>query len=102
MRDAARAFELAAQKGKAGQIYNVCSGRAVAMLKYLSEMLSMLPLQFIVKQDAAFVQKNDVPGQVGNSHKLNRAAGWRPGITLRESLTDLLNDWRQRVKSELE
>lgn len=102
VRDAVRAFELVARKGKAGQVYNVCSGRAVAIQRCLSEMISMSPHQFKVVLDAARVQKNDVPIQIGNFHKLNRTTGWRPKISLRESLSDLLNGWRQRVKSELE
>jgi GDP-4-dehydro-6-deoxy-D-mannose reductase len=102
VRDAARAFALIAEKGKAGQIYNVCSGRAVLMRKCLDEMLSMSPRQFEVRMDAGKVQKNDVPIQVGDARKLNRISGWRPQIKLRQSLSDLLNDWRQRVKSELE
>ena len=102
VRDAARAFELVAKKGKAGQVYNVCSGHAAAIRKCLSEMISMSPNQFTVELGAARFQKNDIPIQVGNSLKLNRATGWRPKISLRESLSDLLNDWRPRVKSELE
>lgn len=102
VRDAVRAFGLVAQKGKAGQVYNVCSGRAVAIRKCLDEMISMSPHQFKVRIDAERVQKNDVPVQVGSSLKLNQIAGWRPQISLKQSLSDLLNDWRQRVKSELE
>ncbi len=102
VRDAVRAFEMVAQKGKAGQVYNICSGRAVAIRKCLDEMISMSPHQFKVRIDAERVQKNDVPIQVGNSRKLNQVAGWRPQISLKQSLSDLLNDWRQRVKSELE
>jgi GDP-4-dehydro-6-deoxy-D-mannose reductase len=102
VRDAVRAFELVAQKGKAGQVYNICSGRAVAIRKCLDEMISMSPRQFKVRIDAERVQKNDVPVQVGSSRKLNQVTGWRPQISLKQSLSDLLNDWRQRVKSELE
>jgi GDP-4-dehydro-6-deoxy-D-mannose reductase len=102
VRDAAHAFGLVAEKGIPGQVYNVCSGRAVAIRKCLDEMISMSPRQFKVRMDTARVQKNDVPIQVGNPHKLNRVVGWRPQIPLKQSLSDLLNYWRQRVKSELE
>lgn len=102
VRDAARAFGLVAEKGKAGQVYNICSGRAVAIRKCLDEMISISPHQFKVRIDAERVQKNDVPVQIGSSHKLNQVTGWRPQISLKRSLSDLLNDWRQRVKLELE
>lgn len=98
VRDAVRAFELTAQKGKPGQVYNVCSGRAVAIQKCLSEMMSMSPKQLSARVDAERVQKNDVPVQVGSYQKLNKISGWNPKISLKQSLADLLNDWRERVK----
>ncbi len=98
VRDAVRAFELVAQKGKPGQVYNVCSGRAVAIQKCLSGMMSMSPRQLSARIDADRVQKNDVPVQVGSYQKLKKASGWSPKISLKQSLADLLNDWRERVK----
>lgn len=100
VRDAVRAFELIAQKGKPGQVYNVCSGRAVAIQKCLSGMMSMSQKQLSARIDAKRVQKNDVPVQVGSYQKLNKVAGWNPKISLKQSLSDLLADWRERVKAE--
>lgn len=102
VRDAVRAFALIAEKGKPGQVYNVCSGRAVTLLQCLDQMVSMSPRQFNVRVDEDRVQNHDVPVQVGNVHKLNQITGWHPQISLRESLQALLNDWRERVKSEVE
>jgi GDP-4-dehydro-6-deoxy-D-mannose reductase len=97
--DAARAFAMLAEKGKAGQIYNVCSGHAILMKKCLDEMLSMSPRPFKVRVDAEKIQKKDVSIQAGDAGKLNQITGWRPQIKLKQSLSDLLDDWRQRVKS---
>jgi GDP-4-dehydro-6-deoxy-D-mannose reductase len=99
VRDAVRAFTLLTEKGKSGQIYNVCSGRAVLMRKCLDVMLSMSSRQFQVRVDAGRVQKNDVPVQVGSARKLNERTGWRPQISLKQSLSDLVEYWRQKVKS---
>ncbi|MCE7858649.1 MAG: NAD-dependent epimerase/dehydratase family protein [Chloroflexi bacterium CFX2] len=101
VRDAARAFALLAEKGQAGQTYNVCSGNAVAIQECLSEMMLRSKKQLSARVDPARVQKNDVPVQVGSFQKLHKAAGWNPRIPLNESLEDLLNDWRERVKVEL-
>lgn len=102
VRDAVRALGLVAEKGKAGQVYNTCSGHAIAIRKCLDEMISMSPNQFEVRVEADRVQENDVSAQVGSAYKLNRITGWRPQISLRESLSDLLNGWRQSIKLELE
>jgi GDP-4-dehydro-6-deoxy-D-mannose reductase len=102
VRDAVRAFALLAEKGKSGQMYNVCSGRAVLMRKCLDVMLSRSPRQFKVRVDAAKIQKNDIPIQIGDARKLNQLTGWQPQIPLKQSLSDLLEYWRQKVKLELE
>ncbi len=100
VRDAARAFAMLAEKGEAGQIYNVCSGNAVTIQGCLSEMMLRSKKQLSARVDPARVQKNDVPVQVGSFQKLNKVTGWNPHIPLNESLADLLNDWRERVKVE--
>lgn len=102
VRDAVRALAALAEKGKAGQVYNICSGRAVLMRKCLGEMLSMSPRTLQARVDAGRVQKNDVPIQVGSARKLNKLTGWRPQISLKRSLSDLLEYWRQRVQSGTE
>lgn len=102
VRDTVRAFALLAEKGKSGQIYNVCSGRAVLMRKCLDVILSMSPQQFEVHLDAGKVQRQDVPVQVGSARKLQQLTGWRPQISLKQSLSDLVEYWRQKVKSGLE
>lgn len=101
VRDAAHAFALLAEKGEAGQIYNVCSENAVAIQQCLSEMMLRSKKQLSARVDPARLQKNDVPVQVGSFQKLQKVAGWNPRIPLNESLEDLLNDWRERVKVEL-
>lgn len=100
VRDAVRAFALLAAKDEAGETYNVCSGNAVAIQQCLSEMMSQSQKQLSARVDAARVQKNDVPVQVGSFQKLHKAAGWDPRIPLKQSLSDLLDDWRERIKAE--
>lgn len=100
VRDAVRAYESIAKKGKPGEVYNVCSGRAVAISECLSNLLKQarVPLEAVL--DPAKVQKNDVPIQIGSAKKLQEATGWIPKIGLKKSLIDLLDDWRERVEME--
>ncbi|MCC7119848.1 MAG: GDP-mannose 4,6-dehydratase [Anaerolineales bacterium] len=101
VRDAVRAYELIARKGKPGEIYNVCSGRAVSIAECLSILARQAEVRVEAVLDPAKVQKNDVPIQIGSAKKLMDTTRWRPRIGLKKSLVDLLNDWRERVK-ELE
>lgn len=102
VRDAVRAFEMIVEHGKAGEIYNVCSGKAVSLKQCLGEMLAQAQKPLNPKIDAEKFQANDIPRQVGSFQKINKACGWSPKISLKESLTHLLNDWRERVKSNAE
>jgi len=100
VRDAVRASVMLAEIGKAGQVYNVCSARAVTIQQCLDAMMSMSIKQLSITVDESRVQKNDVPVQVGSFHKLHKTTGWNPQISLRQSLSDMLADWRERVKVE--
>jgi GDP-4-dehydro-6-deoxy-D-mannose reductase len=102
VRDAVRAFSVIAENAQAGEIYNVCSGKTVSLQDCLSEMMSQSQRQLEVKIEAERVQINDIPIQVGSYQKLKKACGWRPQISLKESLIDLLNDWRERIKLDVE
>ncbi|MCZ2127902.1 MAG: GDP-mannose 4,6-dehydratase [Anaerolineales bacterium] len=100
VRDAARALFLLAEKDVSGQIYNVCSGTATAIQQCLDEMTARSKKKLSVKKDAARMQKNDAPIQFGSYQKLKKATGWSPRVSLNESLTEMLADWRERVKTE--
>jgi len=100
VRDAVRAYSLIAEHGKAGQTYNVCSGRAVSIRECLQILLDQARVPIEAVLDPARVQKNDIPIQIGSAKKLRESTGWKAEISVRQSLIDLLNDWREKVKSE--
>ncbi len=102
VRDAARAILLIVKKGKAGQIYNVCSGRAIPIRRCLDLLLSMSPRHFKIRVNEERIQKNDVVFQVGSARKLKITTGWHPKIPLKQSLDDMLSDWRQKVAVGME
>lgn len=100
VRDAVRAYGLIAKKGRGGEVYNVCSGRAVAVGECLSILLKQAKVPVEAVLDPAKVQGNDVPIQIGSARKLHEETGWVPKIGLKKSLIDLLNDWRERIAME--
>ena len=83
-----------------GQAYNVASGQATAV----SECLDFLRKQAKVPVDAAVdparVQMDDIPVQAGSIKRLQAATGWELEFSKEQSLLDMLEDWRQRVKRE--
>jgi len=99
VRDAARAYGLVAFHGSPGSIYNVCSGGTVSIQDCFNKLLERSRISVEAVRDPARVQENDVPLQVGSAARLNRLTGWKPKIELEQSLADLLDDWREKVKT---
>lgn len=100
VRDAARAYALLAERGKAGQTYNVCSGQAVSIQYCLQILLDEVRIPVEAILDPLRVQRQDVPVQVGSAKKIRQLTGWKPEIDIRQSLVDLLNDWREKINME--
>jgi GDP-4-dehydro-6-deoxy-D-mannose reductase len=100
VRDAVRAYSLIAERGSPGAIYNVCSGRAISIRAGLRILLDQAEVPIEAVLDPARVQKNDIPIQIGSAKKLHESTGWKAKISVMQSLIDLLNDWREKVKSE--
>jgi GDP-4-dehydro-6-deoxy-D-mannose reductase len=97
VRDMVRGYFLAATKGRAGEVYNICSGKTWRIKKVLDYYLSLSKVKVEVKQDPARMRPSDVPILLGDNSKFVKQTGWRPQIPLEKTLEDLLNYWRENV-----
>jgi GDP-4-dehydro-6-deoxy-D-mannose reductase len=102
VRDAVRACEMIASRGEPGKVYNVCSGHAVSIQFCLDLLLSMSSIHPKVIFNPEQIQNGDVSIQIGSASLLRRQTGWKPQIPLDQSFADLLNYWRDRVKTRPE
>ena len=96
VRDAVRAYILLLEKGRTGEVYNVCSGRATALREILEVLLTSASKEVSVEQDPEKLRKVDIPYLVGDSSKIRAETGWEPKISLEKTLADLLDYWRAR------
>jgi GDP-4-dehydro-6-deoxy-D-mannose reductase len=99
VRDVVRAYRLLAERGEPGEAYNVCSGRAVSVQQLAEDLLAMARHPMHLKPDPALERPVDVPVLLGDYTRLQRATGWEPAIPLAQTLEDLLDDMRTRVRS---
>ena len=99
VRDVVRAYWLALEKGKPGEVYNIGSGRCRTVKEMLETLLSLASAKITVKQDPARLRPSDVMLLVGDSSKFQQATGWKPTIPLERTLEDSLNYWRNRLKT---
>ena len=99
VRDVAAAYVALADRGVDGEIYNVCSGRPVALKDVLRRLITIAGVPVDVREEAARMRPSDVPVSYGDPSKLRGAAGWTPRFVLDRSLHDVYEEAlaRERV-----
>lgn len=98
VRDIVAAYYSAYQKGIAGEVYNLASGRAVSIRKILDIFLKLARVKIKVKISPKKFRKTDEPVSSGSYRKFKKKTGWWPTISLEKSLLDTLNYWRGKIK----
>ncbi len=98
VRDVVRAYEGLLLRGEAGEVYNVASGQARTIRSILDSLLAMTEVEIRVETDPDRYRPADVPIIYGSYRKLEAAIGWRPEIPFEQTLRDVLNEWRARVR----
>ena len=94
VKDACRAVRLIAEKGYAGEVYNICSGETHTAQEVLNKLISMAMVDVKVTQDPARMRPSDTPVICGNHDKLTAHTGWQPQLGLDDILADALGYWR--------
>ncbi|MEO0082867.1 MAG: GDP-mannose 4,6-dehydratase [candidate division WOR-3 bacterium] len=97
VRDVVRAYYLTLAKGKPGEVYNVCSGKGYKIKEMLNILLSLAKVDIDIKQDPKRLRPSDVELLIGDNTKISKEIGWRPEIPFKQTLSDLLNFWRQKI-----
>jgi GDP-4-dehydro-6-deoxy-D-mannose reductase len=97
VRDVVRAHWLAVTVGTPGEVYNIASGSDVRIQDLLDQMRAMARLPVAVEHDPDRMRPSDVPTLRGDATKLRRATGWTPAIPLEQTLSDLLDYWRNEL-----
>ena len=96
VRDMARAYWLAVQKGESGDVYNICSGKTVSIKEILDKLLNMSSKNIKVKQDPKRLRSSDIPILLGDSTKFRKQTGWEQKIPFEKTLRCILDYWRER------
>jgi GDP-4-dehydro-6-deoxy-D-mannose reductase len=97
VRDVVRAYWLLLEKGQPGEVYNVCSGRGIAIREILERLVALTDATVELRVDPARLRPSDIPALVGDPERLRRATGWQPCLPIERTLQDLLDDWRRRL-----
>jgi len=101
VRDAVRAYYmLVTVKPTPGSYYNIGGAYTCTVGDMLKKLLSLSARKDItVKTDAERLRPIDADLQVPNTDKFKAHTGWQPEISFDQTMQDLLNYWRERIKT---
>jgi GDP-4-dehydro-6-deoxy-D-mannose reductase len=96
VRDMVNAIWLALQKGKSGEVYNLCSARAYKISEILDHVLQLTDKDVEVVQLPAKLRPTDEPIIMGDNTKFCSCTGWKPQINIKRTLQDMVEYWRAK------
>ena len=96
VRDVVRAYRLLLESDREGEAYNLASDTHVKVRHLLEvlEQLAGMPIETV--QDETLYRESDPVPRL-SVKKIEEAVGWKPTLTLEQTLSDLLNDWLIRL-----
>jgi len=101
VRDAVRAYMALLDSRTGRGPFNICSGIPRSVGDLLSEMVSLSGVKAAIRQrrGAGTPTGLDVPYQCGSRAAIGNAVSWEPEVAWRETLLDMLVDWRTRAQA---
>ena len=104
VRDVAEVYKLLLENEKVYDInnkyyvFNVCSGSEVSLRSILNLMFEITGIDAAIKIEEAKLRPNEQKRIYGSSNKLKEYTGWQPKIPLKQSIEDILNYWRKKLR----
>ena len=100
VRDTVNAYRQCAEKGAAGEVYNIASGRAVRIRDMLDDMLAAAGLSARVETDPERCMPEPRGSFSVDLSKIRNATGWSPQIALSDTIDDIFT-WLKTGKRRL-
>ncbi len=98
VRDVARAYALALEKGTPGEVYVIASGKGTKIQEMLEKLIAIAQIEVEIRKDPERLRPSDVELLIGSSEKFQKATGWKPEIPFDKTLKDLLDFWQQQIE----
>jgi GDP-4-dehydro-6-deoxy-D-mannose reductase len=98
VRDMVRAYWLAVNHAKPGEVYNIATGVGITIQELLDRLLAMSKVEVRVEEDPARMRPSDVERLLGDPSKFKADTGWEPQVPFEQTLTDILEYWRDQIR----
>lgn len=98
VRDGIEAMVLLAQKGRAGEAYNICAGTGVSIAQLIEAYRRLTTVRFETVNDPKLLRPVDELMRVGDATRI-KALGWKPTVPFEQSARDILGYWRAQSRN---
>ena len=102
VRDVVRAYADAALSNNSdtfGRVFNLATGQPRQVEAVLNALIEISGLKIDVRVDPNRLRGGEVASASGDADAAFDAFGWRPEIAFESTLADVLDDWKQRLRS---
>lgn len=100
VRDVIRAYFVLLDKGRSGTIYNVCSGQEQLVRNLANRLACLSGKQVTLLQDPSRFRPADQRRVYGSNQRISEDTGWKPQLSLDQTLQDILNVFRNLIGQE--
>ena len=101
MRDAMRAYWLTILHCRPGEAYNIGGTTSMKVGNFLERLIALSKTPIPTRCDPALLRPADVTLQIPCVDKFASETGWKPEYSFDDSLTHLLEFWREKASEEV-
>lgn len=101
VRDVVRGYSLALERCESGLSYNVTSGRPVQLKEMVDYLCGLAKRPVAVRISRSHFRSQDIPLLTGAPDRFTARTGWKPEIPFRQTLSDLLEYYRNLPHSRV-
>lgn len=100
VRDVVRAYLMLFLRGESGRVYNVGSGRETRLREILERLTELGGVQARIVSDPARLRPAEQRRMCADTRRIHEQVGWRPQFSMDQTLTDILNYWKEKLTNE--
>jgi len=101
VRDAMHAYWLAIRHCSPGEAYNIGGTTTLKVGEFLEILISLSEANIVTRCDPNLLRPTDVTLQIPCTEKFTKVTGWEPKYSFKESISHLLDYWREKADKEV-
>lgn len=90
VRDVVKAYYMLLESGTPGEIYNICSGKAIRLSDIIQIIAEQVGVKVITKVNPEYVRPDDNKEIVGSPYKIYSELGWKKERDIKDTLCDMI------------